>query len=359
MKKLIPVLIVLALIVTVIGLTRNSSVWAGPSASGANAPLKVIKTITADGLTNLGGICTVLIDYKADGYKTIADAEVPVKDSEKVPFVPVKLPGYSDEFLLYPGCHFVYYKQDANKQFQEVASIQTDDGTAKVCFGATPELSMEIYYYQDNPAGGTKVWIPLPAALEDEGRLLCASAQNTGVYMPSGKYVIDSSLIPGGSGENGGGSPQGSVQPPPRHVVITDPGTYSVGGICTFRAQYKITGLSDVVDVEFANDHLTQETLTVPPNEVNGLFYFPGCHVVHYLNSVIQNQMTSDQGEWQICFAAVPDKDMTIYYYKDNLTDITPPWMPLESVTENGRVCADLVDFTAVYAPAATNPPVK
>lgn len=359
MKKFIPVLIVFALVLTVIGLTRNSSVWAGPSASGANAPLKVIKTITADGLTNLGGICTIQIDYKVDGYKTIADAEVPVKDSEKVPFVPVKLPGYSEEFLMFPGCHFVYYKLDANKQFQEVASMDTTDATAKVCFGATPELSMEIYYYQDNPANGTKVWIPVPATLEDQGRLICASAQNTGVYMPSGKYVVDSKLIPGGEGENGGGHRNGSVKPPDPHVVITHPGTYAVGGICTLKAKYKVPGLSDVVDVEFANSHLTEETLTVPPNVVKGVFYFPGCHVIHYLDNVIQDVMTQDQGEWQICFAAVPDKDMTIYYYKDDLTDIVPPWTPLESKTTGGKVCADLVNFSAVYAPAADTPSAK
>jgi hypothetical protein len=359
MKKFVPILVVVLLVLTVIGLSRFSSVWAGPSASGANAPLKVIKTVTTDGTYNIGGVCTVQIDYKVDGYKTVADAEVPVNDSKKVPFVPVKLPGYSDEFLLFPGCHFVNYKLDANKQYQVVEPMDVNDGTAKVCFGATPILSMEIYYYLDNPATGTKVWIPLPTTLEDQGRLICAPAQHNGVYMPSGKYVIDSSLIPGGTGENGGGETQGSVLPPPRHVVITEPGTYSVGAICTLQAEYKVKGLSDIVDVEFASQHLTEETLTVPPNEVKGVFYFPGCHVLHYMNAVLQDEMKPEQGSWRICFAAVPDKVMQIYYYKDNLTDITPPWTPLESVTENGKVCADLVDFTAVYAPAGDNPPPK
>jgi hypothetical protein len=56
MKKFIPILIVIVLVVTVLGLTRNNPVWAGLSASGANAPLKVIKTVTENGLYNIGGV---------------------------------------------------------------------------------------------------------------------------------------------------------------------------------------------------------------------------------------------------------------------------------------------------------------
>ncbi len=357
MKKYIPILVVIVLVVTVLGITRNNPVWAGPSSSGANAPLKVIKTVTEDGAYNLGGVCTVTLAYTADGYKTVADAEVLVKDSEKVPFLPVKQPGYSDEFLLYPGCRFIHSELDANKNYQVVEPMDTQDGTAQVCFGASPVLTMSIYYYLENPPTGNKVWIQLPTTLEDQNRLICAPAQHSGVYMPSGKYITDPSLIPGGTGggEEGGG--QGSVQPPPRQVTITTPGTYAIGGICTLQTKYNVPNLSDTVAVEFANDHMTQDTLTVSPDVVKGIFYFPGCHVIHYLKAVIQDTVTPDQGDWKICFAAIPDKVMTIYYYRDDLTDVLPPWVALESATENGKVCADPVDFSAVYVPAAADPP--
>jgi hypothetical protein len=86
------------------------------------------------------------------------------------------------------------------------------------------------------------------------------------------------------------------------------------------------------------------------------LIHFPGCHVVHYKNQQIQDQMnkgTPKDGTWQICFAAIPDKTMTIYYYNDDLTNTTAPWVKLVTTTANGMACADLVDFSAVYAPAA------
>ena len=101
-------------------------------------------------------------------------------------------------------------------------------------------------------------------------------------------------MAPAGPGEVGGASQKG------HHLTS---GTYSVGGICTIEALYKIKGLSDTVEVEFGNDHLTEKTLKVPSDEVKGVFYFPGCHVLHYLDAKIQDQMTSEQGDWRICLS--------------------------------------------------------
>ncbi len=359
MKKYIPILIVVALVLTIVGLSRNSSVWAGPNANGANAPQKVIKTITENGTYALGGVCSVQIDYTATGVKTVADAEIPVTESKKVPFNPVQVPGYSQEFLAFPGCHFVHYKLDQNQQYQVQEPMDTKDGTAKVCFGADPILTMSIYYYLDNPPSGTKAWIQLPTTLEDQNRLICAPAQHVGVYMPSGKYVVDPSKIPGGEGLLNWSGGRGSVLPPPTELTFNTPGAYAIGGICTIEAKYNVKGLSDTVSVEFAEKHLTEETLKVPADNVKGMFYFPGCHVIHYLDKVIQDQVTPQQGDWQICFAAIPNKVMTIYYYKDNLTAITPPWVALESTTENGKVCADLVDYSGVYTPAGADEAAK
>ena len=114
------------------------------------------------------------------------------------------------------------------------------------------------------------------------------------------------------------------------NITITGSGTYAVGGICDITAKYDVTGLSDTVQVEYpwdpnyqSRNHYTEDTQSVPfPDYINGdLFYFPGCHVVHFKNSQIQDQMntgTPKDGDWQICFAAIPGKTMTIYYYPDD-----------------------------------------
>jgi hypothetical protein len=90
--------------------------------------------------------------------------------------------------------------------------------------------------------------------------------------------------------------------------------------------------------------------LTFPTE--NGLLYQPGCHVLHYEDGEIVRweQHTDADGSWTICFAARPDKEMTIYYYLGDLTNYASQWIALESTTENGMVCAP-AQFTGMYTP--------
>ncbi|MDX9992341.1 MAG: hypothetical protein RBS68_09860 [Anaerolineales bacterium] len=358
MKKYFQIFLILALTLAVVGLARTSSAWAGmfqPAsepvlysplipASAVNAPLASSYTISEDGLYNVGGVCLFEVDFTdPDGVKKLkidADAEIQVEESSKVPFS-----GEGD--LFFPGCHFVHYKQA-----QVVNPMLTDDAKTKVCFGANPDFEMSIYYYLDTPESGSRAWASLTSTLEDEGRLVCAEAPYTGVYMPAGKLVPRpgseepgaNPLFPGGVG--------GSVRPPASRVSFAASGSYAVGGICIIRADYKVTGLSNEVFVAYPEE----DTLTVPfPGVDSGdLLYFPGCHVIHFRDTVLKEQMNKDEpeGEWEICFAARPGKQMTIYYYQDDLDEVTPPWAPLKTTTENGLACAKLVDFTAIYTPA-------
>jgi hypothetical protein len=194
-------------------------------------------------------------------------------------------------------------------------------------------------------ANGNRFWIPLQTTLEDNNRLACAPAQFTGVYAPGG-IIIPTPEVPGSNPflPNGVG---GTVKPPPAKITVTKSGTYAVGGICLFTANYKINGLVDKVEVKYPGE----DTLKIPTEGVDGIFYFPGCQVTHFVDQKVKDVMTSDDGSWQICFAAIPDKTMTIYYYLDNTKDITPPWKPLETKTDKGMACADLVGYSAVYAP--------
>jgi hypothetical protein len=341
MKKYLPILVVVVLVVSIIGIAGGNSVWASPkSSAGSNSPLRTLITVTSDGTYNVGGVCEITVAFNAVGNQIKADAEVPVMQSVVVPFS-------GEGNLLFPGCHFAFSK-----------GSMTDISSLKVCFGASRELQMGVYYYLDKPGVEGRVWNLLPANLEDNGRLVCAPVLYEGVYMPAGKVVPPpdagttaiNPFFPSGT--------NGTVQTPPNEVTITKSGTYAVGGVCLLTTKYNATGLADTVQVEYPTKHYTANTQSVPFSDyANGnLIHFPGCHVVHYRNQQIQDQMnkaTPKDGTWQICFAAIPDKTMTIYYYSDNLTNTTAPWVKLVTTTANGMACADLVDFSAVYAPAA------
>jgi len=347
MKRYIPMIIVVVLVLAAIGIAWRSPAWASQkSAAGDKSPLRTVITINSDGTYNVGGICEIIVDFKTTGNQVVADAEVPIAESVVVPFS-------GDSHLLFPGCHFVFSKDGS-----VVSPMSSNDGVSKVCFGASRELQMEIYYYLDDAGTGGRVWTALPTTLEDSGRLICAPVIYTGVYMPAGK------VVPPVSSEQVGvinpffpGDCLGTVCAPPSEITITESGTYAVGGVCLITVNYFGTGLADTVQVEFPTKHYTADTLTVPFNNSNNgeLFYFPGCHVIHYKDQLIQSQVNSTDpkdGDWQICFAAIPGKTMSIYYYDDNLKKISAPWTAMETTTDNGMACADLVDFSAVYAPA-------
>jgi hypothetical protein len=141
----------------------------------------------------------------------------------------------------------------------------------------------------------------------------------------------------------------GSVKPPPAIVIpVTGGGSYSVGGICTIIIEYKVPGLSDLIYLEVP----VEKSRSVPFPESDGNIHLPGCHVLHYQSEQIMNEMSTEDGSWTICFAARPNKTMTIYYYLDNLETVVPTWIPIETTVVNGIVCAPAY-YSGVYAPAS------
>ena len=356
MKKLFQLLVVFALVLAVVGVAKNGPAWAssltGVEAGGANSPLPTHIVISGSGNYNVGGVCTLTIEFKSTSPMQVkADAEIPIPESMKVPF------GGEGE-LFRPGCHVAHVKED--KVIQELANA---DGTSKVCFGANPEMKMKIYYYLDKPFTTSPVFIEIASALEDNGRLICASAPYTGVYMPAGKVDPSSGSVINGVTlpvlKQVPGFIKGSVRFPPSIVssnMITSSGTYSAGGICTLKVHYKVDGLSDQLHVEPPEF----DTIAIPFDDMPDLLYFPGCHVIHFRDAKVKYVMTQPEGDWEVCFAARPGKTMTIYYYEyedANHSFVNPdhlvgPWKPLVTTTENGLACAPGVDFTAVYTPA-------
>src|ERR1035437_11147194 len=109
MKKYIPILVVIALVLSIVGIATGNSVWASPASSAVvKAPLKTLINITTNGTSNVGGICDITASFKTGGAvaKIQADAEVSVDQSKLVPFN-FDVNTYGN--LVYPGCHFVYY----------------------------------------------------------------------------------------------------------------------------------------------------------------------------------------------------------------------------------------------------------
>jgi hypothetical protein len=351
MKKYIQIIVALVIVMAVIWMAKGGIAWASglPAAQPpvefsrpvsaqndpALAPPPFVTDIGESGVYNIGGVCLLNIEYKGTNLKNTADGEVPIEESGKVPF------SY-DGKLLFPGCHVVHYKD--NEIVREAAA---EDGNWKVCFGDNPDmLDVKIYYYLDDPENGEKVWIPLETSREDT--LVCADARFTGVYMPAGRTPRSPDGVFEPETESQGGGRRGSVVVPPSVVIIEGSGTYSAGGVCSAIVDYHVSGLTDNLHVQFP----TEDTKNIPFPENEDLLYLPGCHLLHYRDAQVKQTMTREEGEWEICFAAIPGKEMTIYYYRDDDTDINPPWTALETTTENGLACAPLADFSAVYAPA-------
>jgi len=356
MKKYLPLVFGLLVVIALLAVAGGSA-WAvnfapaakplsySPllSASQPGAARQSAISISANGQYNIGGVCLVTVNFNdPNGDKKMrieADAEVPVADSSKVAFAG---PGE----LFFPGCHLVQYKND-----QAVGSLSGEDATTRVCFGANPKFDETIYYYLDAPEGGSPSWAALPSLPEDNGNLICADAPYSGVFMPGGALKANpepqqpgqSPLFPDGVG--------GTVNPPSSSVTVNASGSYPVGGVCLFNANYKADGLSDKVSVSYP----VQDTKTVPFPQSDGLLYLPGCQIAHFVGGEAKPEVNKDsvQGEWEICFAAVPGKQMSIYYYPEDPAVTSPTWTELTSTTANGLVCAPKANVSGIYAPYA------
>lgn len=120
----------------------------------------------------------------------------------------------------------------------------------------------------------------------------------------------------------------GSVKPPP--VVappITGSGTYSVGGICTFRV------IELASDVTLHADVLPYATLGIRPQNIAS--YLAGvCRAIYTKVGAGVIDLTGSDGQVEICFAAIPNATGKLYVYNDKA------WTALDTTTEAGLACA-------------------
>ena len=121
----------------------------------------------------------------------------------------------------------------------------------------------------------------------------------------------------------------GSVKPPPKEIVITKSGTYSVGGFCTITITLTSPDVKAFVRVE----------RLVPlrfPNSFQRIRQ--GCHVAYYKSGKRINELTPELGSSTICFAATPKKEMKLHFY--NIYTHKPSWSALATTVNDGIACA-------------------
>ena len=137
---------------------------------------------------------------------------------------------------------------------------------------------------------------------------------------------------------------KGTVKPPPSTVIITESGTYSVGGFCTVIIEFKVEDLKAVVYVE--------RPLPRPlPDGVHKVAQ--GCRVTYYKSDVFMEQMTAEQGTATICFAAIPQKQTSLYFH--NTYAAAPVWSPLTTTVGVGGACGD-ASRSGTYVATFTEP---
>jgi len=357
MKKYIQILVVVALVITVVGLAGNNAVWADAfsdtsnpvqdlsSSSAEFSPEPTSITITKSGVYNVGGICTLDVTYELlEGLRDDVDINVPTDFSTDIPF------GYEGDLYL-PGCHVVHYKND-----EMMKEMSADDGSWKVCFAERPDVNLTVYYYHEEPFTASQFWMALETTHEDG--FACAPAIYTGEYAPGNERLEIPALAGGLSLGASSLEGIGSVVPPPLSTLsITESGTYSAGGICTLRVLYfepeqtNDVHVADALMYDFdpVAGYDYSENDLFPEGE--GLLYLPGCHVLHYNLDVLTHwEKDVDQGDWEICFAAQPSVETTIYYYLGDLEDQASSWVPLDTTVEEGKACAPAF-YTGVYVP--------
>jgi hypothetical protein len=137
----------------------------------------------------------------------------------------------------------------------------------------------------------------------------------------------------------------GTVRPPPGRILITESGTYSIGGFCTYTVEFLDPGVSVLVELE--------QPLPRPlPDQVHAVRQ--GCRVTYYQNGEIIDEFTPALGSSSICFAATPAQNTTNYFY--TVYAPSPTWSPTtDTIVESGVACSS-AGPSAVYVGTFENP---
>lgn len=137
---------------------------------------------------------------------------------------------------------------------------------------------------------------------------------------------------------------QGTVKPPPKDLFIPLTGDYSIGGFCTLSITF--------ADPAYSMDASVKTPLPRElPDKVHKVEQ--GCLLTYFNSAQRISELSASAGSATICFAALPEKQMVIYFY--NIDSSTPEWSPLETTVANGTACAT-ASKSGVYVATFQNP---
>ena len=130
--------------------------------------------------------------------------------------------------------------------------------------------------------------------------------------------------------------------------MVCESGEYAVGGIATFSVKNLKEGYCIEWETKghgFALGHLPKR---------DGRFITDFVFQRIYLNRHLQYKLPPGDGSIKTCFAAPPDKQVSIYFYdffgaRFEKRKGYVAWVPVETTIENGLACAN-TDTSGVYA---------
>ncbi len=183
-------------------------------------------------------------------------------------------------------------------------TLAADKGVAQVCLKTPPGKVGNIYFldkfFEDKP-----VWVDVGGPFQG-GAIACVPAPNSGIYA---YYAPDPIGHPstGRGGSTGGVVRKGSVEVPSGEVVVTKPGSMSIGGCVTGNVRDLPTG-----------DTLNAELVTSWPGFPNlpvgvGDFYRCVVRVNFFSGGQPTDQLPVEKGDITLCFAVPPQMNGSIY----------------------------------------------
>lgn len=124
-------------------------------------------SITESGRNSVGGFCTLTLTFYVDGVRAKAYVERPLLAA-----LPTGL------HAVQQGCRVTFYASDLRMD-----ELPAEMGSATICFAATPEKQMVLYFY--NVYAEPATWTAANTTVENG--IACAEGNRSGTYVATFK----------------------------------------------------------------------------------------------------------------------------------------------------------------------------
>lgn len=137
----------------------------------------------------------------------------------------------------------------------------------------------------------------------------------------------------------------GTVKPPKGSVLIPVTGEYSIGGFCTLS-----------VELNDSDIQLDARLITPLPGELPDTVQKirQGCLLTYSRSNEVLFELPPESGNTTICFAALPNKQMTVYFHNTYSPD--SEWAPLETTALAGGIVCAPANASGTYIATFTTP---